>query len=310
MLNMGLPIEMRRTRSTHGSLELLLDTITNTFGGVLFLAILVAMLLQFSSSEADTSAPEPVDLVELAELRDDLTSARAELKSWQRAVAAQAAMRKTVAPAGLETELARVDELSSRRNELLDQRLLLLQQIGDGRATTGQIQAELLSLDESLASARTKIEQGKAALASEMKTRTRTARLPSVHLTLKTGFVLVMRYGRLYTVYEPGRDSPYARLNLDDFVVVKDADQIHVTPKPYAGIIANEDENFRTALLEALTGIDPGGYYLAIGVWEDSFDRFGSLKNVLVDMGFEYRLIPMEEEGFLVESSKARPLVQ
>ena len=119
-----------------------------------------------------------------------------------------------------------------------------------------------------------------------------------------------MRYGRLYTVYEPGRDSPYARLNLDDFVVLKTAKQMHVTPKPYAGIIVNEDQNFRTTLLEALTGIDPGGYYLTIGVWEDSFDRFGSLKNVLVDLGFEYRLIPMEEEGVLVESSEAQPLVQ
>lgn len=36
----------RRGRPADSSLELLLDTITNTFGGILFLAILVSLLLQ------------------------------------------------------------------------------------------------------------------------------------------------------------------------------------------------------------------------------------------------------------------------
>ena len=35
---------MKKNRSSAGSLDLLLDTITNTFGGVLFLAILVSVI--------------------------------------------------------------------------------------------------------------------------------------------------------------------------------------------------------------------------------------------------------------------------
>ena len=35
-----------RRRAGDSSLELLLDTITNTFGGILFLAILVSLLLR------------------------------------------------------------------------------------------------------------------------------------------------------------------------------------------------------------------------------------------------------------------------
>ena len=52
---------MRRRRSGgdgDDSLELLLDTITNAFGGIVFLAILVIILLQ-NSSETSTPASKP-----------------------------------------------------------------------------------------------------------------------------------------------------------------------------------------------------------------------------------------------------------
>ena len=40
---------MKRTKHhDEGSLDLLLDTITNTFGSILFITILVALLLRFS----------------------------------------------------------------------------------------------------------------------------------------------------------------------------------------------------------------------------------------------------------------------
>ena len=40
----------RQRTETNSSLDLLLDTICNTFGGIIFLAILVAVLLQFSGA--------------------------------------------------------------------------------------------------------------------------------------------------------------------------------------------------------------------------------------------------------------------
>ena len=47
---------MGRKRSSEGSLDLLLDTITNTFGGVLFLAILVSLMLRHVGKASSQAA--------------------------------------------------------------------------------------------------------------------------------------------------------------------------------------------------------------------------------------------------------------
>jgi hypothetical protein len=61
----------RRKRTADSSLELLLDTICNTFGGVLFLAILICVLLRMASpleqlvAEHDRTTPEEMQALEL-----------------------------------------------------------------------------------------------------------------------------------------------------------------------------------------------------------------------------------------------------
>lgn len=63
---------MRRRRRTTSadSLELLLDTICNTFGGVLFIAILVVILLRMTGESEEetpvpTVAPEHLSLIHI-----------------------------------------------------------------------------------------------------------------------------------------------------------------------------------------------------------------------------------------------------
>ena len=63
----------RRTRK-QDSLELLLDTICNTFGGVLFIAILVVMLLQQTGGAPAIPSPAPVSPVELQSLASQMES--------------------------------------------------------------------------------------------------------------------------------------------------------------------------------------------------------------------------------------------
>lgn len=120
-----------------------------------------------------------------------------------------------------------------------------------------------------------------------------------------------MRYGRLYRVHRDQGVDLRGRLNTDHFVILADdADQIRVTPKPYAGIPVSDDQQLETQLQETLSASDKEQHYLAIAVWEDSFDRFVFLKNAIVDMGFEYRLIPIEENSIISEGGGGQPLVQ
>lgn len=84
-------------------------------------------------------------------------------------------------------------------------------------------------------------------------------------------------------------------LNTDDFVIVDDGIQrITATAKPYAGIPAQE-LSARPTLVARLKAFNPHEHYLAVIVWEDSFEACQEFKNVMVDLGFEYRLILLPE---------------
>ena len=65
--------EQQSKKGSAESLELLLDTVTNTFGGILFLALLVAILLQKTSpspsaDDSNESQVEPLSSTAHAEL--------------------------------------------------------------------------------------------------------------------------------------------------------------------------------------------------------------------------------------------------
>jgi hypothetical protein len=51
------------------------------------------------------------------------------------------------------------------------------------------------------------------------------------------------------------------------------------------------DLQSRTHLEARLKTFDPLTHYLAVSVWDDSFEAFQSLKNIMIDLGFEYRLL-------------------
>ena len=56
-----------------------------------------------------------------------------------------------------------------------------------------------------------------------------------------------------------------------------------------------------------LTEFDNRRYYLALVVWGDSFDVFQLLKNLVVNLGFEYRLMPVAAgEGILDRGGSER----
>ena len=62
----------RRAEDDGGSLELLLDTICNTFGGIVFISILVVMLLNFTQEETLPRPPDPELQREVAAWRQRL----------------------------------------------------------------------------------------------------------------------------------------------------------------------------------------------------------------------------------------------
>lgn len=287
---------MRRRPAGESSLELLLDTICNTFGGVLFIAMLVAVLVQ-NSSLAPSAAPDPgpsaAELIagqsELADLLDRLAALRA-------AAAQQSELLRQFA---MPENTALLDELKSvtaQRDALLDRRLRLVEAAAERQVRIDQIAEELRQLDTRLKQVGDELTEAEAALRSEIAARTQSARLPRLRNTFKQEIGIIVRYGRLYLWHRYGPSGVREGLNTDEFVVLGPTSRgIRTTPKPYAGVPIAGDETARAAIRGRLARFDPAWAYLAVVVWDDSFAHFQDLKTVLIDASFEYRLMPLIE---------------
>ena len=301
----------RRNSQEFDSLELLLDTICNTFGGILFLAVLVIILVHRTGEGLDRSASVEADAPVASTRPRDLEQRQAELQSLQRAFQE---FRKTLA--GLETEQAatlarRVLNLRHEVADLTSHRIEYLQQFASLNEERAKSEQQKQNNSSSLALARKDAQLLKEQLASERKSHSRTASLPILRQTTKREFPLILRFGRLYFPFTAETGLATRKSNLNDFVILDDkGPNIRVTPKPYAGLPVRDRDQLLGSLRQRISSLDNGSVYLAVGVWEDSFDQFQVLKALIVKLGFEYRLVPIASGEFIQESPVKETLVQ
>lgn len=286
----------RRRKASESSLELLLDTICNTFGGVLFVAILIVVMLKMTSRiEASIDADE-VSEADMAELTRQQANLAETLQTLQ-SVAAQLDGQLQ----GKEKAAELIAELSSAqeaRRSLTKARLEVLSKVAEHQASTNKTAAELAKLQSRMEAANQRHQQVAAELKSEVDKRSRRVEFSAKRSTGKQEIQTILRYGRFYIWHRHGPDGERLGLNTDEFVVLsEDRRAAHTTPIPGAGTpVVGSDESDRQ-LKGRLQTFSPSRDYIAIVVWPDSYGDFASLKKALVESGFEYRLIPATDDS-------------
>ena len=77
----------RRSRAPKDSLDLLLDTMCNAFGGIVLIAILIALLIESPGDESRKSAPSGREALEVSRKARELTELEADVseieKRWE-----------------------------------------------------------------------------------------------------------------------------------------------------------------------------------------------------------------------------------
>lgn len=294
----------RNATQQEDSLDLLLDAISNTFGGVLFLAVLVVILLQFTGDPetvTQTTEAEQAERREVIRLEQDLKNQRAVIKAQL---------------GNTPEELVR--EVLGLRKELL--KFVKDRPVEDGDARTKDFQLAF-KLHEAKAE-KTRIE-GQIEEIDEVQSR--SAKLPRLRETKKKEFPMVMSSDRLCLLFDAARGSQRGAPRLDRFEAVPapgpdqtglvtipqdDGSSLVVKPRAGTGIDLTNEAGIVGALRQELVNLNPDQTYLAIAVFEDSFGSFGALRNALVELGFEYRLIPMEPGNVVGSSGSGSVRVQ
>lgn len=306
----------RRRQAYDSSLELLLDTICNTFGGILFLAILVSLLLRTTRdrAEAEFQAAGPVPAMSKADLiraESDLKEAADRLEQLKKTIALAGEVNDSLATPDIRDGLEKVDagtfkvlELQRKQGELLTRLATIQAASAEARGAIAQRDSDLADAKQALADAGKELDEAEAQARS---LRDRAAVLsaealksaevdasgsaPKERVTGKSEWPLLVRYGRVYQLF---RDSGGEEaVNTDHFDVQRGflVDSAHA--RIGAGV-ATSGPDFPGEMSSLLRNRPPDRWYVAVAVFPDSFDAFQRVKAHLVSRGYEYRIVPTD----------------
>src|SRR5436305_7777463 len=104
----------------NASLELLLDTICNTFGGVLFISMLVVIMTNLTSTTVALKPPVEAAQDEMVKLQQEFSTSRERLNSLRAALDQQSAIEKQVVDPNAREIKRQVNALKGKRSELVE----------------------------------------------------------------------------------------------------------------------------------------------------------------------------------------------
>lgn len=298
----------RKHESVEGSLDLLLDTITNTFGSVLFITMLVAILLR--TAGISDGNQDPISKTEqasaeaqISELTADIERLRATLASLPPADPTLARIDAEIAAVLQETARMLAEDAAVSAQTVADQeraaqltkRLAEVRDKLDHLRPLAKEQAERREVAEKRAA-----ELAKAAIALDRPvdpTRiTQTARLPELAASKKEQFGIYMRYGRVYVMHEWGAAGERRGPNTRHFVITSRPDGGQsAQARPDAGFIADGATATKT-IRDVLRNHPSDEWVVAVIVHEDSFAQFQTVKTALVDLGYQYEPIVVRKD--------------
>ena len=300
----------RRSESGTDSLDLLLDTICNVFGGIILLAILV--ILQTQVTAASIPKPEPTDIDRVLEIR--------RLKMETLRLEDELADRKT----RMLTQEDRYQRVASpAKRKLLGRKRELLAALAGARTKLGELtrntaqarkslaaqEQRLTQVDEALKRGDRELAEKRRALAkAKARARSDARKLPrGIRLPHRRGLArgaaryFIIKGNRAYVLerirWGTGRSvSGQCIVESEGGAVSRKA---RVSPQPGSGYPIPQKSKRGDAIDRQVKQYRPSGSYFVFFVWNDndSFLSFQRLKKVVLDAGFQYAAHACQPEG-------------
>ena len=284
----------RRSKLQSSSLDLFLDTICNAFGGIMFLSILISVLLQFRGNDSAVKLDQPtISEAESQQIEDriaKLQSERSELAATITALEKSMVGEDQTEVLELQSRLAQSEK---RRDQMIKEQVKMSQHIRNVETQISERQHELKELDQKLIDARASLVDKSNAVDEALDSREQKMALPKVRTTSKSPIIFMMRYGKLYLATDitnsisEGFYSAHVT-EKTSFGVTR------IKPRPNAGWDLSRPidvSEFETHV----AGSPSNSTFFSCAVWPDSFEQFGTLKETLLRLGYEYQLIPVDD---------------
>ena len=286
----------RSADTSDGSLDLLLDTICNTFGGILFISLLVVVLLNTTSESILQTPPAAASQLQLLQLESERQELVDELHRLRNAVAQHEAISADVFSDEL---IAAAEQLKQKKTNLA--RLVAAKSEAVG--VVSRLQVELNRLAQQSADRGAKLaaaQQQAAALEATFKQlvaeRSKTAVIPKISQVERLGSVICfLKGGKLYGPH----DFANGAMNTADFVAIDVGGNVQVDVNPSGGVVIDPSISGVEAASSKLASIDPASYYVRIFVWPDSYEHFEAVREAITSLGLKYDLKPCEADSII-----------
>lgn len=292
-------MNLRRQRPSD-SLDMLLDTMCNTFGGIILLAVLVTLLTSRERHDSEATASDTQEMLQrrIARAEEDLEKAMQFHKSLQ-AKASDARWTNQVSllttRQQIQDEINQTREAAAKNVKELNTAVSAdpAERMKDLNAKFQSAQETKLAASNRLATSKEnseRLKQRLAALEKQVVSRVnesqRQLRLPKEHETGKRVIYAIVRYGRIYAC----RNSDLSRNETDIEWTLSLTTELAV-PKPGKGM----DPSINTAGLQAYFRKQvENSAYVAFCVFEDSFPAFLRAKQLATETGLAYGWEPFQ----------------
>lgn len=299
----------RRKSADPDAMELLLDTVSNVFGGVMFLTLLASLLVISRGGKT---------LDEQIKKRESSSETATDYQALQRA---EQAIQLKLAIEKVRSQLAELDPHEEARSQLayrtqLKEQLVIAEsKIKDQKARSQSLQEIEQDYQQELA---TRSAQERA-LATELKTREgevsdaegrilRVVTFRPLKSRIGREALIMLRYGKVYLARKNQFSS---ELNMDD---VKQVDPTGVResilPRPDSGRSLTNLPDATNFVKKLDSNFPSDEFHVSIAVWDDSFTNYNLLKQALIETGYEYRTLPANASSSFSFGPSSGSLVQ
>jgi SMC interacting uncharacterized protein involved in chromosome segregation len=283
------------------SLELLLDTICNTFGGILFIALLVSILMSQRSAEVLT---KPVDqsaqaamnrfTAELETVQQELDEARKSselLEQLSTRISDPEIKRLLSRKEDLEKSLERIERMVSE--ELVD--------VSQEQKKVNETTNEIAAAQNMLEGAKRELDELKKRLGKAIEDNSRVAGFPITQSTSKSQVTVCIGRGKICFLEQNINGTL-----VDDPSQIVDMTDKKILPNFDNGVIINKKDGLGS-LHSKINEYKAQNHFFRIFIWKDSFETYQTFSDIIAKKRFSYEVNPMIEGDYLVKGpSNAR----
>ncbi len=275
----------RAVSDSTDSLELLLDTICNTFGAVIFISMLVALLVNNNAQQDSRSEPDRDPAVEAAQVAAEIQEAQQRVEILRQQLEQQELIKERFASQTSFALAGRIMQQTAEQARLVEQKSEVINSVTTAKGDSAKLLKESEKLRAEQRSVETTHSNLQAEMEEELELSGRTARIPQVRRTTKASVVYALDDDKLYRVTTPDQGVDYAdceRTTSGGVAIIK--------PKSNAGVQVHRS-GASGAIRQRFDGVIRQNSFIQIFVSLDSFAAFLPVKDCLVDLGLEYEVV-------------------